>query len=388
MVAWRHQPHRPLANAAQKLLSFFKRRRVLLSEDERQARKQSLVDRLSVAFTGLSFVLLGLWLFWLAQGATPFRHEIYFAIGHACLVVGLFSIIIELPQITRYIANELGKIIYGREYLKRHSYQLKQIRKTIDEVDFGEAELLYRGSLYGFIDKNVHQYYVSNYRREYLENVEIRYQDKDYVVFRARTEYVLAKNRARGAPADTLVVRFGNAQSDLSGPITIHDVLIKLSVGLGEHVFLLDDKKAQLRCRHEGCGPVILEQQSDDPNRLSYGFEIRVPEDAVSDGEVQVSIDEMTRQQRRASVYSIRMSDPTQNFTLTCSSPDDMRLEPSSFDLSTVVENSEAYGHIVLAIRDWLLPGHGVSLVWIPDDKATDHVEPKTSSSAPGGGGT
>jgi hypothetical protein len=67
---------------------------------------------------------------------------------------------------------------------------------------------------------------------------------------------------------------------------------------------------------------------------------------------------------RRNDVYAMRMSLPTQNFTLICNAPSDVRLIPTSFDTTPPEESTEALGHVVIAINEWLLPGHGVCLAW------------------------
>lgn len=337
-------------------------------------------EKQDVLIVALVLVLAALILFWRAAVTEDeYWRAVFFALAHASVVVGAFSLLLELPHITNFIVREIGKLMYGREYLERNKSLIPGIRRTADLIFYGKPALEYPGSLYNFIDKNIHRYYISHYRRQYQEVVELKFAPSGLLIFESRTKYILVLNRSSNVPLEPIEIPYFSSVTIDDTIRELKDHLLSLELIVGANRFLLDVNKTSLERRGSVTGepvaiPLTIETVGD---RIDYSFTYTPPDALFSElGELPIEIYERTQLRYKNDVYAIRMGLPTQNFVIICNAPEGVRLIPTSFDIDPQEESTEAIGHVVLPINEWLLPGHGVALGWdLPPRELVARVE-------------
>ena len=315
--------------------------------------------------------------------ARLFVKDILFAIATACIVSLIFGLLLELRATSDFIVRKLSDLIFGDEYLIQSRYSLPDLKKRIDRVLFGEAELASQHSLYNFMENRLEALYRASVRRNMSSEIRcIEQPNDDRLLWKRKTSYVYVRNRLdtneaviqsrRSMDIPTEWLPKDNATDDEKG-VAFNKIvaLLNVRVGIDEYESTATDRRVLIRVsKAPSKMPESLPVEFDfHHGKLNYRFGCSLPLEMLHDrSEVMVEIldDHFMLREPGNLLYS-SVTSPTEMFSLDCYFPEGTRLEPGRFFWRALQEMREVkteIGAMSVRIPGWLLQGEGACVAW------------------------
>lgn len=301
-----------------------------------------------------------------------FFREVLFAIGTAFLISWGFSALLDIPHVSNSVVACVADLLLGEEFLRRKRTLLPDLRRRIDRVVYGEAQLVHPGSLYNAVNDQLEEIFKSSYRRNFTVEIVCSEEGTDKIRWMETTRYIYVRNPADQQPmvigieSERALTQTESiaAVADPKGFFSSH---VKLSFKIGGSVFVQDAKEPRLA--EKGGKDVIDLVVTIEAQVLKYSFNYQVTRQGFTARGVDVEIVEEVTKERRDDIYYSFVALPTEDFTLVGHFPKDVRLEAIRFapGSSGGVETS-ARGRAMVTINGWLMPGHGACLGWFGFD--------------------
>jgi len=305
--------------------------------------------------------------------------DLFFAIGIAFLVTWGFTRLIEVPHVANYVAEKLADLMFGEQYLTSIKSSLPELRKRIDRVLYGEAALGYPWSLYNFVNNQVHEFYSSSFRRNFTVEITCKRTNQDETSWREKTTYLYVRNRRDTKPpiikiyhkAD-MIEEVPSDASEEDRKSVFNSRVTNLELRVGPFAFNAAVNDRTKLVRTNGVQEEIRVKWKVGRFYVEYDCEYSIPAEMVAgeDGkELRVEIVEEFLDRTRDDVYYVGVVEPTEDFSLVCDFPEDVRLELLKFSMGDPLAESPVpdiptQGHGMITINGWLLPGHGGCVAW------------------------
>jgi hypothetical protein len=311
--------------------------------------------------------------------ARLFIKDVLFAIGTACLISLLFGLLLELPETSDFVAKKLSDLIFGEEYLRRIAPSLPLVRRQIDRVLFGEAELASRYSLYNFMEDRLQDLYRVSFRRNFSAEFRCTLEKDDLLLWTRRTNYTYVRNRLD--PSEAVIPSLSsldipaawlpktNEKKDQAE--AFNRIVRRLAVKVGSCQYERSDPaRMALRCedasRSKMPSEIEIEHNFND-GKLNFWFECKPPLEMLRK-ELHVEIIYETFTLRNAgNLLFVSVAGPTEDYALDCYFPDNTRLEAARFywrGIPAMADLRTEYGAISVKIPGWLLQGEGGCVAW------------------------
>jgi len=299
-----------------------------------------------------------------------FFKEVLFAIGTAFLVSWGFSALLDIPHVSNSVIACVADLLLGEEFLRRKRMLLPDLRRRIDRVVYGEAQLVHPGSLYNAVNDQLEELFKSSYRRNFTVEIVCTEAGIDKVHWLETTRYIYVRNPVDPQPMVISIEseraltqsEYAVADPDPEGFFAAH---VKLGFKIGLSAFVQDPKAPKPKLVEKGGSDFVDVTVKVEGGVLKYSFDYRVTRQALTGRGVDIEIVEELTKRRRDDIYYSFVSLPTEDFTLVGHFPKDVRLEAIRFAPggSGGVETS-AMGRAMVTINGWLMPGHGACLGW------------------------
>jgi hypothetical protein len=300
-----------------------------------------------------------------------FFKEVSFAIATAFLVSWGFSVILDIPHVTHFITQKLADLLHGDRYLRSIEPSLPEIRRRIDRVLYGEATLAHPGTFYNFINDDVQILYQSSFRRNFTVQIQCSRLANGQARWQETTTYIYVRNRLDKHPTP-LRHRIERVLTDAELAVARKDLDVffesyvnRLRLTIGDNVFTqVENDKKRLK-QKDGSGEITVEYSLNE-GAFAYWLMHPISEDVLHEKGVAIEILDETVVPARDDLYYSSVSLPTEDFTVVCSFPSDVRLELIRFASgnSGGVDPPSSFGHALATINGWLMPGHGVCVGW------------------------
>ncbi len=307
----------------------------------------------------------------------PLRSDFLNLLAGSALTVGIFSILIGFPDFINYVIHRLREIIIEREYLKILSDDEKErLKKDLDEELYGKDAIKDQDSLYHFIDEKLSLMYKSSYRSNFIDEFTLFSSDiDDYWLVQNYTSYVYHKEKRDPEP---FAISFAHRCDLIDQPkLKPEDILkdIKLSIG-PEKFQLIKNGDCYLEPQDNEYlkdNIKINHKQLKDREKLiaEIKFNIEISDDifeSTKKRNIIIIANSEFFVHKRDNTFTLRMNKPTKTLFFSCRLMDgNYKMESTGFGFNPRSHTAITRSNFAsVDIKEWLLPGHGAVISWLP----------------------
>lgn len=327
-------------------------------------------------------------------GNTPAEKFMRF-IATGFLTTGLFSILLNFFDFIDYVTRRLRSIVVEHTYLRTLSGEIKlRFRKIIDEDLFGKDALRERGSLYYFLDEKLTDLFRAPYRDEFHDNYYFDEYDENLMVQENHTSYTLHRNQATSVK----IMWSHVIQKSENTKLTDHLRTMKVEICRDafefdrDHALKLEEnggvaKEIRFKPSYDNSyfiepilinvpnlvGAISTELESSE-RRIPINFELEITEQMFDDyhDSVVVNIKSDLLIPKKDNLIMLRTTFPTKDLYLSCEFKfGNFQTQTCAFGFGPQVgyKTREKINSAFVDIKEWVLPGHGAVIAWLPVEK-------------------
>ncbi len=342
-------------------------------------------------------ILIGALLYFYAYAnlrGSPFERLVH-DVAISCVILGAFSLLMELGHIKQYISRRLGDVVMKREYLQMlNLQQLDAVKRDVDSILYGRGALI-EGNLFRFMDDLRAKYIGTHFRENSRDFLTL--EDDDEIPNVMTVDRVLTYFLVKGDPAPEKPTSESQVKKNLPEPMLVgsrwgvdviaglgneaRNYLLKLKVTIkGPKTFdefcLSEEQGGALQLSPTVASDnrkavAVVTSLSDDGADIRWFFEYK-PDWvlALEAGErIEVTMEEKIRIPKRDILY-ISAREPTKSMTVVFKAPREFTCHAATFGLVSGQSRVLRQGgeEVIIVFDDWILPGHGWAVIWFPPE--------------------
>lgn len=333
------------------------------------------------------FVLIGAsilfyWLYREYKCTHLLLSDIFKLIAGSSLTAGLFSVLLGFTDFIDYVTYRLRDIIVHKEYLNTLSEpEQVKLKGDIDEAVYGKDAIKDPNSLYTFLKDKLTVLFRSGFRSKFNEEYIYRSSNtkEDYWVVENHTIYRYHRNKEPkfslffGYQTDLLEKMEEDFEFLRKMVIKIDDETFHFKKKNGKHYLIADNENEYMKNDLEMYYSVSLEKKLLDLN-----FELEVADNLFREKDsVLVNITTEYLSHKTDNHLTFRMTKPTQDLSISFTFLDGKyQMSCSGFGFNPAQHvRTEKENFAKVVITEWIMPGHGAVISWVPKEENQDNSE-------------